>query len=318
MPASLHDEVINELFDRPVTARQLARRRHFDAQPVRLSDILCVGREPMTDCAASGDCLEVLSWNVQFHTSVVQPFSDRPDHVADQIKQYDCDVVLLQEAYILRVRQRLVHSLKGSGPYREKKRRGGLLVFSKWPVVDHAKYRYENNPGLRSRGVVYIAIEKHGRRHHIFNTHLWWDKTVSNLPDEATEADERRAWREDQATRVRQVRELDDFIRSRNIPDGEPVVIAGDFNFGGPHSPRQEKNGDGMPGYHGLVEQVLRARDIQRYYEEVERKKDRIIDHILVRNAPCDGCTSNVTEMRPITDAHLSDHPPYRGHFEFG
>ena len=95
-------------------------------------------------------------------------------------------------------------------------------------------------------------------------------------------------------------------------------MIAGDFNFGGPNSPTQEKYGDGLPGYHDLVEGMLGARDFQRYDQEVAGKGDRIIDHIFVRNAPCDGCTSQVAEMRPISDEYLSDHPPYRGHFEFG
>lgn len=114
------------------------------------------------------------------------------------------------------------------------------------------------------------------------------------------------------------MREFVAFIRNRNIPEGEPIVFAGDFNFDGLNSPTQEKHRDGMLVHHELIQHVLGARDCQRYYEEVDRKKDRIIDHILVRYVHCDGCTSNVTQMRSIANAHLSNHPPYRSHFEFG
>lgn len=58
-------------------------------------------------------------------------------------------------------------------------------------------------------------------------------ENLAYLPDNATEAETRRAWRDDHGDREEQVRELESFIRSRNIREGEQIIIAGDFDFGG-------------------------------------------------------------------------------------
>ena len=51
---------------------------------------------------------------------------------------------------------------------------------------------------------------------------------------------------------------------------------------------------------------------------QIPKGTDRIIDHILLKNADCDGYLSSVGEAQTErAPAQPSNHPPYRGHSEF-
>jgi hypothetical protein len=66
---------------------------------------------------------------------------------------------------------------------------------------------------LASKGVKYARVNKLGKRYHIFGTHM----------DAGSNAD-------DIFARRTQMAEIRDFIADLNIPEGEPVIIGGDFN----------------------------------------------------------------------------------------
>lgn len=95
----------------------------------------------------------------------------------------------------------------------------GTYIFSRWPIEHEEKYYFNACDGFQcfsTRAVIYTQINKHGNRYHVFATHL----QSSSLPYNPA----------DRTARLAQIQEMAAFVQSQNIPAGEAVIFAGDFN----------------------------------------------------------------------------------------
>lgn len=166
--------------------------------------------------------LDVLSYNVYMRPTTVFKNGQkvRAGIIPHKITGYDA--VVLQEAFDDESRSRLLGMLRNVYPHKTKvighdagtTQDGGILILSRWPILDakERKFDYicEGIDCFSDKGIVYAKISKKGVPYHIFGTHF--------------EANYHRA-------KMQQARILGDFIRSRNIPANEAVVVAGDFNI---------------------------------------------------------------------------------------
>lgn len=95
---------------------------------------------------------------------------------------------------------------------------GGILIYSKWPIVRNSYTRFgdlcRGSDCMATKGVTYVALDKEGRLVHVLGTHL-----QAGLTDEA------------HALRHEQMLHLKTFVDGLNIPESEPVLLAGDFNI---------------------------------------------------------------------------------------
>lgn len=134
------------------------------------------------------------------------------------------DVLILSEVFDERARECLLGRLALDYPHRTAFSvadvpwldDGGLIVASKWPI------RREDRRivGLTDRsddcfamGLVYTEIELPGGRAHVFGSHAH----AAGTPRSSL-------------ARKAQFRKLRAFVDAQNIPQGEPVIHAGDVN----------------------------------------------------------------------------------------
>lgn len=305
--------------------------------------------------AASGGVeFELLTYNIKMLGLTANNNRERAERMISKLggsaaKSDNFDVIVMQEAYtsasrkiLLKGRATAPFTRKGgllnAYGYEDSASKNGLLVISNWPIVTRKWGRFAHNPGGRIRGVLYTEINTDATRNfHVFSTHLWWDKKWSdNFPGVPTGCG---GYELDQASRVKQLREMDDFIDSQNIPDGEPVLIAGDFNFGGPGDPRYEDcTGQVDVKSYAQLKDILEAQELthvaaddhSEHWPGTTREETRTLDHIFHRNAPDLNENASYIERRMFTTSldlgdgfrhngrtHLSDHHPVLGHFVF-
>lgn len=177
---------------------------------------------------SSNQQLSVLTYNVQLlplYANVVddlnQP-SERAKSIPSKITGYD--VVVMEELFDHDLRENMIESMKKVYPYHTKvvgydthrAWTGGVMIFSKWPIVKEDQMVYEagvNEDALAAKGAVCASINKAGKMYHVVGTHL----QAGNEDDE-------------KAARQKQTLELAKFIDKLGIPTEEPVMMAGDFN----------------------------------------------------------------------------------------
>ena len=103
---------------------------------------------------------------------------------------------------------------------------GGLLILSKYPIIEADSITYSSSTGpdkLSSKGSIYVKIEIKGFILHVFTTHM-----QSSYPTK--DYSEYIRYR---LIRRLQLQELKNFIDLKTLMKYEPVVIAGDFNVDG-------------------------------------------------------------------------------------
>ncbi|CAM3787766.1 endonuclease/exonuclease/phosphatase family protein [Parendozoicomonas haliclonae] len=133
------------------------------------------------------------------------------------------DVVVFSELFDDIPSDKLRAAIREDYPYQTGKafKVGKLLeagnrIVSRWPIMDE-DYEFYNDCNaeqcVASRATIYVKISKMGKPYHIFGTH------VQSAPEP-----------ENTAARLSQIAQMGDFIRSKNIPADEPILMAGDFN----------------------------------------------------------------------------------------
>ncbi len=96
---------------------------------------------------------------------------------------------------------------------------GGVIVVSKWPIIKHKVHIFDacaKVDCVSKKGVIYAAIDKNGKKYHIFATHT---NASYDTKDDPT-----------RAIRLKQFKEVHVFIKAQKIPKSEPVIIMGDLN----------------------------------------------------------------------------------------
>lgn len=274
--------------------------------------------------------LELLTYNTWLRPRLVFPGDAqgiRARRLARALAGYD--VLVLSEVFDRGARRTLLRDLAGQGYYYTSRSlgrdqlftvNGGVLIASRWPILAQARLIFDAcaNTDLclgdhclvgdcnARKGVVYVAIQKAGHRFHLFGLHA--------------QAGERPTAR---AARARQLETLREFIDSRRIPAGEPVIIAGDLNVDrvgateeycamlallGVASPRTT---GGLP-YSFDPETNLWAQRISA------GEPRQVIDHVLVSGEHLSPEAAQL-EVRPVREGglDLSDHHAVYARLDF-
>lgn len=139
------------------------------------------------------------------------------------------DVLVLQELFVNRWRDRLLAELSAYYPYRTDivgvdgargnflRQDGGIVILSRWPIVRQAQMTFgaacSGSDCLADKGVAYAAVTKGAQTYHVFGTHA---QSEFGFGVERVRAEQFALMRA--------------FVDAQEIPADEPVVLAGDFN----------------------------------------------------------------------------------------
>jgi len=116
----------------------------------------------------------------------------------------------------------------------------GLLILSRWPIVDAKFSPYPQLVGAdheSHKGIAYAEINRNGHSIHVFTTHLQADPDPSPPWWRFRLLHRRKAVDIVRQIRARQVKHLRDFIleiRSKKLQSGknmDDIIVCGDFNI---------------------------------------------------------------------------------------
>ena len=262
--------------------------------------------------------LKVLNYNTWalLPGIIAKNTSARLDTIAEYVKGYD--VVVFQEVFDPILTAKFRSALRAEYPFQTetpwkfgKLLTGGSFIASRWPIVEEDSQVYDacrNDGCLAAKGINYAKIYKGSNAYHIFGTH--------------THAYTEQA---DIALRFEHLAQFKDLVDSKQIPEFEPVIMAGDFNVDKVNFPAEHQDfltllnatepeaiGDYEFSYAGPVN--VFADDQYNEY----------LDYVLYSNehmAPFYS-TNKLLTPRSISSEHwgtwdLSDHYPVAGEFEF-
>lgn len=235
--------------------------------------------------------------------------------IAEYLKELNPDIICLQEAWDAAHRRLLhdqlgpaYHALSSRLPlhrllYRFSNARGGLFTLSKFPVVSEkfipfSRLNHSVTEMLGNKGILESIIKTDQGTMRILNTHLhaaqgFWSPWLAL-----------GAW-----IRFKQLKKLINFAGSA---DGQPTILAGDFNE---HAIIEQEQLARLLTYAGfvspLVEEKLaptfRRENIFAASWDSELGDSQRLDYILVRSL--DGLA--VADYQPVyLTPELSDHDP--------
>ncbi len=152
------------------------------------------------------------------------------------VRRYDStiDVITVNEAFTAALRDPLrsemakigfTYDTAVVGKNSSKPWSGGVMVFSKHPIEKKHELIYRRSAADDSsaaKGVLYVSINKEGKRYHVFATHTNASYTFTGRRLPLTD--------EGRIARRGQFAELRNFLDSQRIPSNEPVLIVGDMN----------------------------------------------------------------------------------------
>ncbi len=258
----------------------------------------------------------------------------------DAIRAFDpnIDVITINEAFTKSLRPELIRNMHRNGfthstdVLNANTRRlwsGGVMVFSKYPIVAKKDYQYKETAGndtQAAKGIQYVKIMKGQKPYHIFATHTnasytFGGKTRLPLNDAG-----RRA-------RSKQFQELKQFIDQQNIPSNEPIIIVGDMNLD-MISEQNQNNSE----YTDMITKLNAAHIVpsgHRY--TLDRESNQWVGHDDGPPQQLDYVLYDRTHQQPTTSsaeiiclkannknicqkgvaADLSDHYPIRARFKF-
>jgi sphingomyelin phosphodiesterase len=292
--------------------------------------------------------LNVLAYNIYMRPALT--FNDgqsvRVPWIANEILKDHYDVLVFCEAFDDDLRRKLRDRLAGAYPHAAKvpesgdpmKQDGGVKILSRWDIENGTgEHRLFGLACLREdclaeKGVVYVRINKNGRKYHIFGAHLQAEVSPA-VPPGGTSAVTSRTVRRAQLNVIRK------FIDDMKIPATEAVIIAGDLNV----------DRYGQTGEYNEMLQILNADSpaIQGQTYSIDGKlndlgdhggKQQLLDYVLYSKGhrpPRAPITSNTTFTRVMfyrADGpwgflkpglplrwlwDISDHYPVFGHIQF-
>lgn len=121
---------------------------------------------------------------------------------------------------------------------------GGVAVLSRWPIVEKVQGVFTARCGedaLANKGFVYVRLDRDGESVHVVGVHTQaspeWDELVAAVAQSAAAPLARflgvppcGGGDVAAAVRLAQLAQLRRYLDARDLPAGEPVVIAGDMN----------------------------------------------------------------------------------------
>lgn len=174
--------------------------------------------------------ISILTYNTQlmsFYANGVNNLNHpeiRAINIPRKISGYD--IVIMEELFDKDLRKTMIAAMQNYYPYHSKVvghhttklLNGGVMIFSKWPILKEDQIVYRACGDIdcfAAKGAAYISINKLGAIYNVFGTHLQAaNANGGNL------------------ARKNQLIELHEFIQNKNIPPDLPVLIGGDFNIG--------------------------------------------------------------------------------------
>ncbi len=274
--------------------------------------------EPYTQNIEDRNSIHILSYNIFMLSGILGKDQDiRAQAIPDHVRGYD--VIVFNEAFDNDARENiLLPALQDEYPYRTNVldksgaiEDGGVVIVSKWPIEDTQTSIYNDcisEDCLSAKGVLYVRINKMGKIYNIFGTHT-------------------QAWNSDEEqvrTRLNQLQQLRDFIDELDIPETEPVIVAGDLNVDSYANAFDEYNrmfeilDAQIPSYNGHP--YTFDPDFNLY---ASGNVKEYLDYVLNINGWLQPSVSlnEVRILRSITDAmegwDLSDHFAVYGHFTY-
>lgn len=184
--------------------------------------------------------------------------------------------------------------------------RGGVVIASRLPIAAQHQLIFVNSVSgswdyNANKGAAYVRIETDGGDYHIVGTHL-----QSDVYEHETY----------QGTRLAQLGEIDALIDSMDIPETDPVILAGDLNV--PRSDAQAID-QMVQAAHGSVA-LFADQDFNSYSSESPQSNwmarasnyyfgrslcyDDTLDYILTRSdhlAPSEPVTMTVVPLKAAT-----------------
>lgn len=153
------------------------------------------------------------------------------------------DVIAFQEGFNRSAERFLFNGIKGNFPYSTKLvgkycssqpywnstqgncsnsmfvTSGGVNIYSKYPIIEKHQYIFNNSARgtadySSNKGAIYIVINKNGKKYHIVSTHLQADQGSFN----------------GSKIRMKQLKEISEWLKKFNISRNEPLIYSGDMN----------------------------------------------------------------------------------------
>lgn len=173
--------------------------------------------------------LSVISYNTQlmpFYADAVNNLNQPAIRALDiPAKIANVDVVILEELFDRDLRISIMNVMNKYYPYHSqlvgyhtnKALSGGVMIFSKWPIINEDQMIYRASSGIDSlaaKGAAFITINKMGIIYHVFGTHLQAGNSENDIK-----------------SRTMQLQELANFINNKAISSKQAIIIGGDFNI---------------------------------------------------------------------------------------
>jgi endonuclease/exonuclease/phosphatase family metal-dependent hydrolase len=310
--------------DQALSVRRKMQQRDLGGVPFcqggdeRIEVLIESSQKPPVPRRSGPDDLHILTYNIWYLMGKPRQ-STRWKGIVDVVSGHD--VVVFSEAFKERYRDLIIDRIREEYPYITRVISGGSLinggvfVASRWPFEgleadDSGLYSAPQYifPGQAcagedcwaAKGVQYVTVKKNGKRYHLFATHLQSTEPLFRSQKKAFEA------------MMLQTESVGRWIRSRGIPEEEPVFIAGDLNFDGNNErvARQAlKNLSGvMPTWTGGPRHTFMMSN--------PKSPKLALDHVLFSEHHLRPVSSEQVTLLP--GGMLSDHFPVRVLYRFG
>jgi len=168
--------------------------------------------------------------------------------------------------------------------------RGGVVVLSRWPIVEQHALVYRNSrPGTwdyqSNKGAAYVRVRKQGYDYHVAGTHM----QASDTEITGSSGDDRA----DHAVRMAQLGEMRNWLDGFRIPAADPVMITGDLNveyskgddviamLDASNTDLEYPANDGYFSFSAKTNWLTRAN---AYYSDFDLDYDDTLDYVLWRN----------------------------------
>ena len=135
--------------------------------------------------------MKIVSWNIAGVPDWANMFghpTTRVNNILRTLEKIDPDIICLQEVFSNNVRWSLWGTLFQKYDVRMSRQsgilcNGGLLIASKWPIIDYNYYIFKDGCGedwLAEKGFMNIIVKKGNKKVSIVNTHLNADSILSS------------------------------------------------------------------------------------------------------------------------------------------
>lgn len=171
--------------------------------------------------------------------------------IPNAIKNIDADIICLQETFHPKLRTNLVNVLGNVYntesdywcnrviiPFIIKDCQGGLMTFSKYPILYEEFYQYPTNEKyslietIGAKGFLITKINVDGLIIYVVNTHLYAGNDANS-----------------ENQRINQIKYIDDIINKKLKIKNDPIFIVGDINI---HHPDVSHS----PSYHTITNEM--------------------------------------------------------------